>query len=45
MIIVSNAACLIGLSRIGYLNLLKEMFGEIYIPDAVYKETVILRKR
>lgn len=41
MIVVSNATCLIGLSKIGFLYLLKEMFGEVYISEAVYKETVV----
>jgi predicted nucleic acid-binding protein len=41
MIVVSDATCLIGLSKIDYLYLLMDMFKVIYIPEAVYKETVI----
>lgn len=41
MKVVSNASPLIGLSRIGRLQVLKELWQEILIPDAVYKETVI----
>lgn len=44
MIVVSDATCLIGLSKIGYLYLLKEMFEKVYIPEEVYKETVIQGK-
>jgi predicted nucleic acid-binding protein len=40
MKVVSNASPLIGLSRIGRLQVLKELWQEILIPDAVYKETV-----
>jgi predicted nucleic acid-binding protein len=32
---------LIGLSKIDYLHLLMDMFKVIYIPEAVYKKTVI----
>lgn len=44
MIVVSDATCLIGLSKIGYLYLLKEMFEKVYIPEEVYKETVVQGK-
>jgi predicted nucleic acid-binding protein len=40
MIIVSDTTPLIGLASIGRLNILQELFGEIYIPQAVYDETV-----
>lgn len=40
MKVVSNASPLIGLTRIGRLQVLKELWQEILIPDAVYKETV-----
>jgi len=40
MKVVSNASPLIGLSRIGRLQVLKELWQEILIPDAVYRETV-----
>jgi predicted nucleic acid-binding protein len=40
MIVVSDATPLIGLASIGRLPLLQEIFGEVYIPQAVYDETV-----
>lgn len=40
MIAVSNSTPLIALSKIGKLDLLKEYFGEIYIPAEVYDEVV-----
>jgi uncharacterized protein len=41
MIAISNSSPLIALSRIQSLNILKELFGSIFIPDAVYEETVL----
>jgi predicted nucleic acid-binding protein len=38
MIIVLNATPLISLAAIGRLALLQELFGEVYIPQAVYTE-------
>lgn len=40
MIVVSDSSCLIGITRIGHLDILKRLFGEIYIPLAVYNEVV-----
>jgi predicted nucleic acid-binding protein len=40
MNVVSNSTPLIALSRINKLSLLKEYFGEIYIPQEVYEEVV-----
>ena len=40
MIVVSDTTPLIGLASIGRLNLLKELFEEVYIPQAVFDETV-----
>jgi uncharacterized protein len=40
MIIVSDTTPLIGLASIGRLELLQELFGEVYIPRAVFDETV-----
>lgn len=37
--VVCNASPIIGLSKIGCLNLLYEMF-EVYIPKEVYSEIV-----
>ena len=38
--IVSNATPLIYLAKVGKLELLKEIFGEVYIPEEVKIETV-----
>ena len=40
MIVVSDTTPLIGLASIGRLELLLQLFGEVYIPQAVYDETV-----
>lgn len=40
MIVVSDTTPLIGLASIGRLEPLLELFGEVYIPQAVYDETV-----
>ena len=42
--IVSNSTVLIYLAKIGKLNLLKELFGEILIPAEVFNEVVIRGK-
>jgi len=39
-VVVANSSVLIHLSRINLLNLLKDLFGKIYIPEAVYHEVV-----
>ena len=41
MIVVSDTTPLIGLASIGRFELLRELFGEIYIPQAVYDEVVV----
>lgn len=41
MSIVSNASPLINLVRIGQLNLLRQLYNEIVIPEAVWREVVI----
>ena len=41
MIVVSDTTPLIGLASIGRFELLRKLFGEIYIPRAVYDETVV----
>jgi len=38
MIVVSNTTPLIGLGRIGRFDLLREMFGQIIVPQAVQAE-------
>ncbi len=40
MIIVSDTTPLIGLASIGRLEILHELFGDVFIPQAVYDETV-----
>lgn len=40
MIVVSDTTPLIGLASIDKLSLLKELFEEVYIPKAVFDETV-----
>ncbi|MCK4734935.1 MAG: DUF3368 domain-containing protein [Methanophagales archaeon] len=40
MKVVSNSTPLIALSRINKFSLLKEYFGEVYIPKEVYEEVV-----
>jgi predicted nucleic acid-binding protein len=42
--IVSNSTVLIYLAKIGKLNLLKELFGEVLIPTEVFNEVVIRGK-
>ncbi len=41
MIIVSNTSPLIGFASIHRFDLLRQVFGTIYIPQAVYREAVI----
>ncbi|GAB6102788.1 DUF3368 domain-containing protein [Thermococcus atlanticus] len=41
MPVVSNSTPLIHLAKIGRLNLLREFFGEVFIPEAVYRECVV----
>jgi len=41
MIVVSNTTPLVGLAAIRRFDLLEKLFGEIYIPRAVYHEAVI----
>lgn len=40
MIVVSDASPLIALSAVGRLDLLRELFGSVLIPAAVYAEVV-----
>jgi len=39
--IISNASPLIGICSINLLNILRELWSEIIIPEAVYREVVI----
>jgi predicted nucleic acid-binding protein len=45
MIVVSNSTILIGLAKIGKLDLLRRIFTKIYIPREVYIELVEKGKR
>ena len=38
MIVVSNSTILIGLAKIGKLDLLRKIFSKVYIPEEVFKE-------
>ena len=40
----ADSSCLIGLAQIGLFKLLKELFSEVYTPEAVYDEVVIKGK-
>lgn len=40
MIVISDSTILIGLVKIGKLDLLKEIFSKVYIPGEVFKEVV-----
>lgn len=44
MKVVCNSTALIGLAKLGRLDLLKEIFGEIIIPEGVYQEVVVQGK-
>jgi predicted nucleic acid-binding protein len=41
MIVVSNTTPLIGMAVVGRFDLLRRLFGKIYIPQAVYDEAVV----
>ena len=41
MIVVSDTTPLISLLKIGRLDLLKKLFGEIFIPQAVFNELTV----
>lgn len=45
MIVVSDTTPLIGLASIGRLELLQQLFGEVYIPQAVFDETVTFGRK
>ena len=41
MSVVSNSSLLINLARIGRLNLLSQLYGELVIPETVWHEVVL----
>ena len=40
MIVVSNTSPIINLAAVGQLDLLRQLYGQIVIPQAVYVEIV-----
>ncbi len=42
MIVVSDASAIIALPTINHLHILRELYAEIIIPQAVYQEIVVL---
>jgi predicted nucleic acid-binding protein len=38
VIVVSDSTILIGLAKIGKLDLLQEVFSKVYVPEEVFKE-------
>ena len=44
MKVVSNASPLVNLSRIGRISILKDLYGQIIIPEAVHREVVVAGK-
>lgn len=41
MIAVSNSSPLVYLAKVGRLNLIRDLYGKVWIPEAVYEEVVI----
>lgn len=41
MIVVSNTSPIINLAAVGHLNLLQQLYKEITIPEAVYREIAV----
>lgn len=44
MIVVTNSTPIISLAKIDKLHLLTDIFGKIYVPNAVYKEVAVKGK-
>lgn len=44
MIVVTNSTPIISLAKIDKLHLLRDIFGKIYVPNAVYKEVAVKGK-
>ncbi len=43
-VVVADSSCLIGLSKIGRLAILHDLFGAVLIPEKVYQEVVVSGK-
>ncbi|MEK7397965.1 MAG: DUF3368 domain-containing protein [Candidatus Poribacteria bacterium] len=41
MKVICDSTVIIGLAKIGKLDLLKQIYGEVYIPEAVFIEVVV----
>jgi predicted nucleic acid-binding protein len=41
IVVVSNASPLINLARIGKLDLLRQLYEELSVPEAVWQEIVV----
>jgi len=41
VIVISDSSALIGLSAIGALDLLHQIYGTVVVPEAVYREVVV----
>jgi len=40
-VVIADSSCLIGLGKIGQLDLLRQLFGQVLVPKAVYHEVVV----
>ena len=40
-VVIADSSCLIGLSKVGQLDLLRQLFSQVLIPKAVYHEVVV----
>ena len=45
MKVVSNSTCIIALLRIEKLQILKDLFGRVFIPEEVYREVRVEGKK
>lgn len=41
-VVIADSTCLIGLSKVGQLDILRQLFHKIIVPQAVYHEVVML---
>ena len=42
MIVVSDASPLISLAVVGFLDVLRSLYGHVIIPEAVYQEILVV---